>query len=1165
MEFFASFIGGETGNARSIAHTYLGEARNANAPIDVALASILLGEACWAMGAFSDARLHLLEAFEFYDRAPGMKFESIDWTVYGKLVLAAVCRHSGEVARARELIEKAKSLVDADRGVTFAITYTWTSFIEALRGDAGAVLRDTEKLAEISAKLRLPHSSGVAKIYRGWARARLDDHQGGLEELRQGLAQLGEQKALVGVPFYQGLLAELEAEEPSSTMALPQIDEALALAKQTGQCAIDSLLHRIRGDILLKADPKNPTRAEDAYVAAIAIARQQGARSFELRAALALAKLYQSTARPVDAHAVLAPALERFLPSPAGRKWRGAPDEGDQPADEGLQALTPGPSPKRKRRDALAAEMSEIAEAEALLAALAETGEVKADAAQRERRLRLQTSYGQAVMWSKGFAAEETRAAFARSRELAGGTESPAKRFPAYYARWVRSVARGEHRQAQGTAESFLREAEEDGYATEAGAARRCLGASCLYQGKFLEARTHLERALADYRPDRDAQARFDFGYDTGILATANLVTTTWCQGQVERARQLAEQAVHSAAKLGHVPTGAFAHAFKTGLEVVRDDPTAALRSAETLLALVRERGMEFFIAVGEAYAGWARGRLDDPEAGAQAIRRALADEANRINAPLFRGLLAELEAAARGPDAALTQIGEGLAIAEETGEHYTDACLHRLRGTVLLRRDPANPALAEEAFQIAIAIAKQQGARSYELLASLSLAKLYQSTGRLAEAHAALAPALEGFSPTPEMPEIAEAQGLLAALAEADEVKAVTAQRERRLRLQTSYGQAMMWSKGFAAAETKAAFARAGEFAGLAGDAPARFVAYYAECLRGMMRGEYRQAREIAETFLLEAEAEGRATEAGAARRELGLILLNQGELEAARSILERALGETVSQRDGDSQFLFDWDTDSEASAAAYLALTKWHLGELDRARQLIEQAVRRANNLGHVATVANVLYFKTVLESHRDVPATREAANALLTLSEEHGIRSFADLGQMYANWAHGRLVDPEAGAAALRRVLEAVAADGAKGGAPRLHGLLAELEAAVRGPDSALTLIDEGLAIADETGGHLVAPYLHRLRGEMLSRCNAADPARAEEVFRTGIAIAKQQGARSYGLRAALSLAKLYRSTARPAEAHAVLAPALEGFSPTPEMPEIAEAQALLESLA
>ena len=116
----------------------------------------------------------------------------------------------------------------------------------------------------------------------------------------------------------------------------------------------------------------------------------------------------------------------------------------------------------------------------------------------------------------------------------------------------------------------------------------------------------------------------------------------------------------------------------------------------------------------------------------------------------------------------------------------------------------PPIPAPAEEAYLTAIAIANEQGARSFGLRAALSLAKLYQSTARPADAHAVLAPALEGFAPTPEMPEIAEAQALLAALAETEEVKSAEAQRERRLHLQTAYGQAMMWAKGFAAEETK-------------------------------------------------------------------------------------------------------------------------------------------------------------------------------------------------------------------------------------------------------------------------------------------------------------------------------------------------------------------------
>jgi hypothetical protein len=91
----------------------------------------------------------------------------------------------------------------------------------------------------------------------------------------------------------------------------------------------------------------------------------------------------------------------------------------------------------------------------------------------------------------------------------------------------------------------------------------------------------------------------------------------------------------------------------------------------------------------------------------------------------------------------------------------------HLLRGELLLKRDPRNPAPAEETFQSALAIAREQGARSWEgLRAALALARLYESAGRPADAATVLAPALEGFSPTREMPEIAEAQALTERLA---------------------------------------------------------------------------------------------------------------------------------------------------------------------------------------------------------------------------------------------------------------------------------------------------------------------------------------------------------------------------------------------------------------
>ena len=116
----------------------------------------------------------------------------------------------------------------------------------------------------------------------------------------------------------------------------------------------------------------------------------------------------------------------------------------------------------------------------------------------------------------------------------------------------------------------------------------------------------------------------------------------------------------------------------------------------------------------------------------------------------------------------ALAELDHVLSETSATEERWSDAEL--TRGEILRKCDPTNTAPAEEAFLTAIAIAQQQKARSFQLRAALSLAKLYQSSGRPSDAHAVLAPALEGFSPTPELPEVEEAQALLTALAETEE-----------------------------------------------------------------------------------------------------------------------------------------------------------------------------------------------------------------------------------------------------------------------------------------------------------------------------------------------------------------------------------------------------------
>jgi tetratricopeptide (TPR) repeat protein len=424
-------------------------------------------------------------------------------------------------------------------------------------------------------------------FFEGFATVQSGAARGGLKDMRRGAELLREQNVLIFDGLIKIALSETEVRAGDLERAIATLDEALATVERTGFRAFEAELHRARGEMLLRREPADFAEAEKALQTAVAIARQQRTRSFELRAAMSLAKLYRSTGRLVEAHAVLAPALGGFSPTP---------------------------------------EMPEIAEAQSLLGALAETEEIKAAEAQRQRRVHLQTAYGQAMMWAKGYSAEETRAAFSRAAELTAKTDGFADRFAAAHYQWTSAFVRGELRSARELELSFLKEAEDTGRVLEASVARRGLALACYQAADFIEARTHCERALeaCDAENERETQERFQTA--TGPVVMSVLAVTMWQLGEVERARELIEQANRRGSELGHRPSMAHPLFWKSQLEILRGDPAAALSAAEALDALGREHGMPFWR--GELSAAWARGRLHDAAAGAEDLRRALLDPA---------------------------------------------------------------------------------------------------------------------------------------------------------------------------------------------------------------------------------------------------------------------------------------------------------------------------------------------------------------------------------------------------------------------------------------------------------------------------------------------------------------------------------------------------------
>jgi class 3 adenylate cyclase/tetratricopeptide (TPR) repeat protein len=390
------------------------------------------------------------------------------------------------------------------------------------------------------------------------------------------------------------------------------------------------------------------------------------------------------------------------------------------------------------------------------------------DAAAAGQRLKLQTDYGQAVMFTKGFAAEETGTAFARAAKLAATSEDFSGRFAAAHGQWTLALTRGEFKAACELASAFLQEAEGLGRFVEIGVVSRGLAIISCLLGDFEKARIHCERAIAACDPERDREVRERFSEDTRLVAMSWLVITMWQLGEVDRARELIEAVSRRSAELGHTPSMAHPLQARFWLEFLRGDDAAALEAAEALAVLGREHGMPFWLANAKRAVARARVRLYDPSAGEVEFEKALAALSEGARGDWYdRALLAERELRTQGVDRALARVDEALALSRRQEFQFNLPFAHLLRAEILLKRDSDNPAPAEEAFQTAIAVAREQGARSWGLRAALSFAKLYQSTGRPVEAYDVLAPALKGFAPTPEMPEIAEGKALLATLAQ--------------------------------------------------------------------------------------------------------------------------------------------------------------------------------------------------------------------------------------------------------------------------------------------------------------------------------------------------------------------------------------------------------------
>ncbi|HEX8809284.1 MAG TPA: adenylate/guanylate cyclase domain-containing protein, partial [Xanthobacteraceae bacterium] len=244
--------------------------------------------------------------------------------------------------------------------------------------------------------------------------------------------------------------------------------------------------------------------------------------------------------------------------------------------------------------------------------------------AQRLLRLRLQTTYGHALVHGRGHGHPETIAAFARARQLAAGIEDAVTRFSAYYGMWMGSFVRADLAPMREVAVASLRDARQSSGLPAAGRAMHVFGVTCWFQGDYVGARTHLEQALAAYDHERDHHLAARFVFDDRVVTTGWLAVVRWPLGEVDQAIHLLDSALGLAQQSGHLPTIAWVHAYRCRFAGICRKPGLASLHADEVLRLAREHGLPMRLADGSFYHGWARWCAGDGD-GEAAMREGLA------------------------------------------------------------------------------------------------------------------------------------------------------------------------------------------------------------------------------------------------------------------------------------------------------------------------------------------------------------------------------------------------------------------------------------------------------------------------------------------------------------------------------------------------------------
>jgi predicted ATPase len=331
------------------------------------------------------------------------------------------------------------------------------------------------------------------------------------------------------------------------------------------------------------------------------------------------------------------------------------------------------------------------------------------------------------------------------------------------------------------------------------------------------------------------------------------------------------------------------------------------------------------------------------------------------------------------------------------------------------------------------------------------------------------------------------------------------------------------------------------------------------------LARAEHQRAGELAQDLLRLARDARDATYLLYAHADMGVTAFWRGELLQAREHLEEAISRYDLQELRSRGFLYSY-TDPGVWALGYLGWTLWPLGYPAQALIRSQESLALARELSHPFSQANALLFANQVHGMRgESRAHLEGADALIARSSEHGFLQYAGIGTFQRALALAEQGQLQEGIAGLRAFLEAIRAEGTLLGLPMMLAMLAEALGKAGQAEEGLALLDEAQGLVAKTRERGFEAGGHRFKGELLLSRSPSDQPGAEACFREALEVARRQSAKSFELRAATSLARLWQSQGKRDEARDLLAPVYDWFTEGFDTKDLRDAMALLEELS